>query len=57
MALVTHDLITCIRILLLLYYSIFNVIFRHQSLYIYARALIYNAVSQPPKVTTSSVCD
>jgi hypothetical protein len=57
MALVIHDLIICIRILLLLYYLIFNLILRHQILHMYFRALIYIAVCRPPKVTTSSVCD
>jgi hypothetical protein len=51
------DLMTCIMTLFLMYYLIFNVIFRHESVYVYVRVLIYNAVCQPPKVTTSSVSD
>jgi len=35
-----YDLMTCIMILLLIYYLIFNVIFRHKSVYMYVRALI-----------------
>jgi len=57
MDLVPYDLIIRNMILLLIYYLVLNVIFRHEIVYMYVRALIYNAVWQPPKVTTSFVSD
>lgn len=57
MDILPYDLMTCIMILLLIYYLILNVILRREIVYMCVRTLIYTAVCQPPKVTTSSVSD
>jgi len=44
MDLVTYDLMTCNMILLLIYYLVENVIFRHDCVYMYVRALIYRVI-------------
>jgi hypothetical protein len=54
---VPYDLMTCVMILLSIYYLIFSLIFRHESVYMYVKTLIYNTVCQPPKVITSSMSD